>query len=273
MFYSSKKFFTFFLFIVIILPLSHLISQFIKNIENYSTLTGAYCFTGKDPLGYIENEYTNDSINIQQCSLENIDACQRIVNQTLLFQLGSAAGFTSEINNLIRAFIYSINTRRKFLIDDQYWNYGLFSSFFNISQGHFSPWLPLSSYCLQRQFVHVNHYKSDNKYIPEHFTVGRDSDGGFTSLNLIMKPLEENTQMLKVKRIVIQYLWKTLSNETRDFIHLYLNKIQSDSIIYAIHIRRGDKLISEAKPIPLEKYIDGIEYFMKKHSQNGKFFF
>jgi hypothetical protein len=166
----------------------------IKDIQFYSTLTSAFCLTEKDPLGYIGNKYTNDSINIQQCSLENIDGCQRIFNQTLLFRLGSSAGFTSEINNIIRGFIYSINTHRKFLINDQYWNYGLFSSFFNMSQGHFSPWLPLSSYCLQRQFVHVNHYTSNNKYIPEHIAVGRDSNGNYSSLYWIMKPFEENNQ-------------------------------------------------------------------------------
>jgi hypothetical protein len=241
--------------------------------NHYPTLIGAYCFNENIPLGYIENKNVNDELNIQQCSLENIDACQHIYNQTLLFRLHWALGLTSEFNNLIRAFIYAINTRRRFLIDDQYWNYGSFSSFFNISKGHFSPWLPSSSYCLQRKFVHFINYKSNQKYIPEHLTTGRNTNGGFSSINLIMKSLEENNQTLKIKRIVADYFWKTLNNEIRNSIDQYANKIQLNSITYAIHIRRGDKLIKEAKLISTEKYINGIEYFMNKYSHNGKFFF
>jgi len=52
-----------------------------------------------------------------------------------------------------------------------------------------------------------------------------------------------------------------------------LNNIQINNITYAIHIRRGDKLIKEAKLISTEKYINGIEYFMNKYSHNSKFFF
>jgi len=239
----------------------------------YATLIGAYCFNENIPLGYIENKNVNDELNIQQCSLENIDACQHIYNQTLLFRLHWALGLTSEFNNLIRAFIYAINSRRRFLIDDQYWNYGSFSSFFNISKGHFSPWLPSSSYCLQRKFVHFINYKSNQKYIPEHLTTGRHKNGGFTSLNLKMKSLEENNQTLKIERIVADYFWKTLNSEIRNFIDQYANKIQLNNITYAIHIRRGDKLISEAKLISTEKYINGIEYFMNKYSHNSRFFF
>ena len=241
--------------------------------NHYPSLIGAYCFIGKSPVGYIENKHINDTLNIAKCSLKNIDACQQIHNQTLLFRLQWSAGFTSELNNLIRAFVYAIKTRRKFLIDDQYWNYGLFSSFFNVSQGHFSPWLPSSPYCIQRKFVHFIHYKSDNKSLPEHFTVARDMGGGFSSLNLIMKPYEENNQTLEVKRIVTRYLWRTLNNETRDFIQQYLDKIQLDNITCAIHIRRGDKSREITNEPSIAEYINGIEHFTKKHSGNGKILF
>jgi hypothetical protein len=245
----------------------------IEYVNHYPTLIGAYCFTGKPPIDYIESTNINDSFHIQQCSLTNIDACQHIHNQTLLFRLHWFVGLTSELNNLIRAFTYAINTHRRFLIDDHYWNYGSFSSFFNISQGHFSPWLRSSSYCSQRKFVHFIHYNADkSKYVPDHFTVGRDADHGYTSFNVVMKPFEENNQILKIKRMVADYLWKTLNDETKDFIRRHLNNIQIHNITYAIHIRRGDKS-TEANPISLEKYVDGIEYFMNKHLQNGKRFF
>ena len=177
------------------------------------------------------------------------------------------------MNNLIRAFIYAIKTRRRFLIDGQYWNYGSFSSFFNISQGYFSPWLPSSSYCSKRRFVHFINYEAKKNYTPEHLTIGRDVDKGFSSLNLIMRTLEVNNQTLETKRIVCQYLWKRLNNQTRNFINQYANKIRLNDTTYGIHVRRGDKLIEEAKKIPIENYINGIEYFTLQYSQNGNICF
>jgi hypothetical protein len=250
-----------------------LVYRTIHYVNYYSTGIDTYCFHRNAPLGYIENRNLNDELNIQQCSLENIDACQHINNQTLLFRLHWSAGFTSELNNLLRAFIYAIKTHRRFLIDDKFWNYGSFSSFFNISKGFFSPWLPSSSYCLQRKFMEFINYKPDNKSLPEHLAIDRDTHVGFASLNSMMTSFEENNQTLFMKRIVADYLWKTLNNETRNFIDQYLNKIQANTIRYGVHIRRGDKLEIEAKEISIEKYINGIEYFMKKHSENGKFFF
>jgi hypothetical protein len=87
-----------------------------------------------------------------------------------------------------------------------------------------------------------------------------------------MKPFEENNQILKIKRTVTDYLWKTLNDEKKDFIQRHLNNIQINNITYAMHIRRGDKS-TEADPVSLEKYIHAIECFMKKYPQNGKRFF
>jgi hypothetical protein len=249
-----------------------LVYRTIHYVNYYSTLISASSFHGNASLDSIENRNLNDELNIQQCSLENIDACQHINNRTLLFRLHWRAGFTSELNNLLRAFIYAIKTRRRFLVDDKFWNYGSFSSFFNISKGHFSPCLPSFSTCIHRKSVDFINYKPDNKSLPEHLAIGRDTRFGFEPLNFLMKPFEKNNQTLFIKRIVADYLWKTLNNETRNFIDQYLNKIQVNTITYGVHIRRGDKLVMEAKQISMEKYINGIEYLMNKHSENGKFF-
>lgn len=101
--------------------------------------------------------------------------------------------------------------------------------------------------------------------------IGRDTDGGFYTLNLAMKSMEDNNQTLNMKRTVAHYLWKRLNDETKDFIHRHLNNLQINSLTYGIHIRRGDKS-KENKLIPVEKYIQGVEYFMRKHSRNGKVF-
>lgn len=254
------------LFIVFISQLSYLIYRNVYYENYYPTLIGKYCLKKNISLNY-----TEDAFYIQQCSFENIDACQNISNQTLLFRLYWTSGFTSELNNLIRGFIYAIHTHRRFYIDDQYWNYGSFQSFFNITQGRFSPWLPSSSYCSQRKFIHFIDYQSNQKYTPEHLTVARDTDGGFTSLNTMMKSIENNSQILNMKRIVVEYLWKKLNDETRNFINHYIDKIQLNNLTYGIHIRQGDKLNVEAKQISIEKYLHGIEYFRNKYSLNGKF--
>ena len=253
------------LLILSLLQFGHLTYRAIDYVNHYPVLIGAYCFRGNPPLGYTETSAINDEINIYRCSLENIDACQEISNQTVLFRLNWHAGLASELNNLIRAFIYGIHTRRRFLIDDRYWNYGSLAGFFNISQGHFSPWLPVSSYCSERQFTHLINYPMDKKFVPKHLAVGRDVNRAFPTLDLIMEPLERGLdQSLKMRRIVAQYFWKTLNTETRDFMNQYMRTIFAENITFGMHIRRGDKLKEEAKVIPMKEYITGVEYFIKK---------
>ena len=53
------------------------------------------------------------------------------------------------------------------------------------------------------------------------------------------------------------YLWKSLSDETSKFIET--RRITNLSNYIDIHIRKGDKLIREARQIPLQKYIKSME--------------
>ncbi|CAF0890781.1 unnamed protein product [Adineta ricciae] len=234
----------------------------------YSTISGAYCFAREAPPGYVENPNVDDAFNSQHCSLENIHACQQIHNQTLLFRLHWSAGFASELNNLLRVFIYTIKTRRRLLIDGNSWNYQTFSTYFNISQGYFSPWLPSSSYCWQRQFVHLLSYQpaSHTESLPEHFVITRDTSIGFQALYPIMESWEKGEDILEMKRKVAAYLWRTLNAETRDIVESYLNDIHSDDIHYAMHIRRGDK-VTETNSIKTRKYIDAMEELIKKDTE------
>ena len=231
---------------------------------HYPNLLGVFCnqSSANHSINFVDND-----LHIRQCSFNNIDACQQISNRSLLFRLDSTAGFTSEFNNLIRAFIYAIHTRRRFLIDDQLWNYGSFSTYFNISQGRFSPWLPSSTYCSQRKFVHFIDYQINQTSIPEHLTIHRDINGGFGELNLKMKSFEQENynQLLQIKRLVLKYVWRTMTKETRDFIE----KINMKNITFAIHVRRGDKVKQEATVIPLDYYCQGIEYFISKYQEKS----
>lgn len=247
-----------------------LICQAVIYRKHYPLLIGAYCHEQTSLLHIPSNDNIHNESIIQQCSLVNIDTCQQIADRSLLFRLHNTAGFTSEFNNLIRAFIFAIETRRRFLVDDQLWNYGSFSSFFNISQGHFSPWLPSSSYCLQRKFVHFIEYDGNQTSAPEHLAVSRGIGGGYEELNLKMKSLENHTRILQMKRTVAQYFWNTMNRQTRDFIIDEIKKVNLKNLTFGLHIRRGDKLLSEAQFIRLENYINGVEYFLSTSRPDGK---
>ena len=268
--YSSRRLYQYPIFSLLAGQLVYLIYRNISYEQSYPKLTGVYCATGKLDDDSLDRHPIDDSLNIRQCSLTNIDACQRISSQTLLFQMRNTAGFASEINNLLRVFLYAIQTRRKFLIDDQNWNYGPFNSLFNTSQGHFSPWLPSSPDCHRRTFVHFIHHLRDNGSIPAHLFLGRDSDGGFTTLNTMVKAYESNPRILQRKRRVARYLWNTMNYQTRSFLQKSLDEIQIQAIHYAVHIRRGDKLREEAKYIDIERYLESVEYLMRQQGESGE---
>ena len=243
----------------------------INYVYRYSTLTNAYCSTRHLAYGYPNVEGGHDRVHIQQCSLINIDACQRITNRTLLFRLDGTSGFASELNNLLRTFVYAIHERRKLLIDDHSWNYGSFSTYFNVSQGRFSPWLPSSPACAQRQFVHViQSLWFDRSTTPDHLMINRDMNGGFSTLNSIMKNFDSSEHVLQTRRIVTRYVWSTMNEQTRGYIDRRLQSIQIQNIDYGLHIRRGDKLNSEAGFVPTEKYVEQVERLMRGQHENGK---
>ncbi|UJR37087.1 hypothetical protein I4U23_029791 [Adineta vaga] len=262
-------FFTCIFIILFLVECVHIVYQPVLHKIHYPTLIGSYCFDPPSSSDYKQNQYINDSFYIQLCSFTNIYACQHIQNQTFLFRLNWYAGFTSELNNLVRAFTYAIHTRRKFMVDDQVWNYGSFAAIFNVSQAHFSPWLPSSPYCSQRQFIHLLNYQENNtKQTPAHLTTARGPNGGYTHLSLQMRSLESDSQIIATRRLVVDYLWKTLTNETRHFIDQHLNEIELDTIIYGMHIRRGDK-VTEVKSSSTSDYIAGVESFMKREPQTN----
>jgi hypothetical protein len=64
-------------------------------------------------------------------------------------------------------------------------------------------------------------------------------------------------QSISIKREIVHYLWKSMMNETLKFIAMH--RIGHLSKYIAIHIRKGDKLKTEACEISLNKYIAAIE--------------
>jgi hypothetical protein len=208
---------------------------------------------------------TNSSYSTLNCSLANIDACQHIVDRTVIFQLADSAGFASEINNLIRTFLYAIRTRRKFIIDDRKWNYGSFTSLFNISHEYDTSWhLSMLRQCQIRTLSKHDRNQSN------HVTITRDRNGGFSTLNLLMTSYENTDRILEIKRHVAHYLWQTMNNRTRRLIEQYINEISLNTIDYAMHIRRGDKLRQESNKTSIEQYIHAVEQLMNQQGKISK---
>jgi Alpha-(1,6)-fucosyltransferase N- and catalytic domains len=73
----------------------------------------------------------------------------------------------------------------------------------------------------------------------------------------------QQVQTIEIKRRVAHYLWKSISNETLKFIETCRIKNLLDYI--GIHIRKGDKLLKEAREIPINRYIKAIERILHRN--------
>ncbi|UJR16822.1 hypothetical protein I4U23_003721 [Adineta vaga] len=164
-----------------------------------------------------------------------------------MYIIWGKGGYCSEMNQLLLAFAYSVYTERHFIIDDRKWNYGKFSNYFH---------LPLSQYYPHSNRVYLGKNDSENDFI-DHAQTTRTGNilNRFWIASL-------KVQSLQNIRYVTHYLWKSLSNESYQFIEKHRIKHLSNYI--GIHVRRGDKLIKEAREIPLMEYITLIEGILNR---------
>ncbi|CAF2865470.1 unnamed protein product [Rotaria sp. Silwood2] len=174
------------------------------------------------------------------------------INRTFLYIIWGRVGFCSELNQLLLAFAYSVASKRHFLIDSRQWNYGNFNDYFNI-QTNLS--YSLSNYT----FLTENNRKNDQI---EHLKTTRTGSQVRT-----FWLATQHVQYIEMKRRVAHYLWQRMTEETSLFIQNY--RISNISNYIGVHIRRGDKLDKEARPIPLQNYIKIIEQkkLLKNESQ------
>lgn len=241
------------------------------------SLTGTYCHPNYLHLNDSPeppSKSNNQLHSKQMCSFSNIKACQQIDDSSLLFQFSNESGFASEINNLLTAFTYSVATRRRFVLDGLDWNYYPFETYFDVLKGSFSPWLPYSSYCFSRTFFYLSKELSDRHTDIQHLRTTRDLTGAFVDLNYAVRQLDNVRKMtnktmlqsIELKRPVAQYLWRTISEETRTKMqYIMKNASLTTNFSFAIHIRKGDKLTThEGNEIPLAMYIDGLQRFYVK---------
>ncbi|CAF1401287.1 unnamed protein product [Rotaria magnacalcarata] len=183
------------------------------------------------------------------CSFDNIVGCQmsKIRHRTFLYIIWGGAGFGSEINQLLLAFAYSISTKRHFLIDSRQWNYGNFNHYFNISSTNY-------------------YFQSNRQFLVENNALNNEIDHlKTTRIGTQVRKFwlaTRQVQSFEMKRQVAQFLWKSISKETLNFIENC--QIKNFTNYIGIHIRKGDKLKSEAPSISLEKHIKSIENIFNK---------
>ena len=174
-------------------------------------------------------------------SIATLQADSDLNHRKFLYICGGGGGFGSEINQLLLGFAYSVVSGRQFLIDTEQWNYGQFRDFFTFPEG-FNRSLPYQTMVLNDSVNQPIQYLKSNH-------VGRQL--------VVFQEATRHVHAIKAKRPVAHYFWRLLTNETAAFMERCRVKNLSDYI--GVHVRRGDKSISEAKNVPVMNYIQKIE--------------
>ena len=190
----------------------------------------------------------------RSCSFDDISACQTS-NRTFLFIVWGGAGFCSELNQILLAFAYSVSTKRRFLIDSRSWNYGQFADYFH---------LPSSTNSSRLNFTFLVRNNHQNQLI-DHLKTTRVG----TQIRQFWYATQ-HVQTIAIKRRVAHYLWRSLTEETLNFIAAH--RIGNLSNYIGIHVRKGDKLQGEARTIPLKRYITTIERLLTVNQTNVEIF-
>jgi hypothetical protein len=109
--------------------------------------------------------------------------------------------------------------------------------------------------------------------------VSRDENGQFDLLNTVVEDFHTNIApilSIQRKRRVAHFLWQHLSSDTYEFVRTAIDQSNVDLSVpfYALHIRRGDKLISESpRNLTIEDYIRKIERLNKQAKLHDSTYF
>ena len=191
----------------------------------------------------------------RNCSFEHIDVCQAGgpgTNGTFLYIIWGRAGFGSELNQLLLAFAYSVASKRQFLIDSRLWNYGNLSDYFRLAPIGFES-------SMNYTFLVENNRQNDRIQHLQTTRTGAQASRFWRATG--------HVQNIESKRPAAHYFWATMSDETQSFVEQC--RLGNLSNYIGVHVRRGDKLVSEARAVPLLNYINRIEKIVQKNqSQN-----
>ena len=213
---------------------------------------GIACFSLSTLIVILSKDPTHPQISFRSvprpahnCSFDQIAACLSSgpgTNGTLLYIMWDKAGFGSELNQLSLAFAYSIRSKRQFFIDTRHWNYGNFSDYFHLGADGFDHSLNYTMIIADdRRNRLVQHLKTTRSE-PQIYTFWAAT---------------REVQTLDLKRRVAHFLWQRMTAETSSFVEKCRLRNLSNHI--AVHVRRGDKIGSEAREVSVRKYIDRME--------------
>ena len=191
----------------------------------------------------------------------------RAYSKKLIFQL-TDRGFASEMNSLLLSVLYCLVFGEQLVIYDRNWNSGRFKDYYKpFCKSYYSlfrmPSLIFSSTGRRRQlYLRIHKILYPNR---ELLTVDKWASiygKEWQSKRIFIPDLDIDGDVFHALYILEKNLFQ-LNIQTSQILKSKIDSI-CVSNISGIHVRRGDKLIREAKHFDLEKYINEIT----KHADN-----
>ena len=173
--------------------------------------------------------------------IATLQADSDLNHRKFLYICGGGGGFGSEINQLLLGFAYSVASGRQFLIDTAQWNYGQFRDFSSFPES-FNRSLPYQTMVINDDINKPIKYLKSDHVGPQLY---------------VFQEATRQVHTIEAKRPVAHYFWRLITAETSAFIEQC--RIKNLSNYIAIHVRRGDKSLTEAHNIPLTDYIQKIQ--------------
>lgn len=180
----------------------------------------------------------------------------------LIYQL-TQRGFTSEINNLLLAILYSLENRMEFRLSSRFWG----AAYEKGWTDYFHPFCKESNnrltrigtitrlpekierrqklYKLLRPGTLFTHDIWDATQSPE-----------FLSKVFVFPELGINGNIFQAKRALLSHVFRLTPTTKRSIDKLGMAPPEA---YVAFHIRRGDKLVSEAKAVEVDKYMLALQ--------------
>ncbi len=233
----------------------------------------------------IENSNSKQITRVQFDELELEEKSCTFGSETFGFPFLEWPGFGYQMKNLISAAINAFFYNRTIVIDDEKWNYGKWLYLFKCPLPHCE--LPNAN--RDPEYNRPRYYKI-NATLTEMWTRGTPWIPVF---NLQVPELQHLYTMLEGQRATIPCLWRLgrkAEKAANDALEeMFGKKLNIDAsqlsypfkynysegdnpYYYGIHVRRGDKLVHEAKYVPVMKHIEIIEHFYKlENSRKSKY--
>ena len=205
-----------------------------------------------------ETTWTSEttSFGAQDCSFQNLLACQLRCNRTLTFEFSYSAGFGSEMNNFWVIYLYTIISRRALLISGDGWNYGKYDSIFKPP-----PFLNCSQ--IDPRLKRGPDGVLDIQ--PDHLLVKRPYWSPI--INAMSSRYTDIYMNVSYTRIVAEQTWaftQSTKSEVEQIASTILPYPLENKTYIGVHVRQGDKR-RITQPLNATKYIKAVEKILVQH--------